>query len=58
MVVEVGDGGEGRADEVCGVAFEVASFPAYPVEELTPEGEVGDEVDWKEFSIDGFRGKE
>lgn len=45
MVVKVGDGGEGRADEVCCVAFVVAAFPAYAVEEFAAEGEVGDEVD-------------
>ncbi len=47
MVVEVGDGGEGCADEVCGVGFVVASLSAYAVEELAAEGEVRDEVDWE-----------
>lgn len=45
MVVEVGYGGECRADEVGCIAFVVAAFPAYPVEEFTAEGEVGDKVD-------------
>ncbi len=47
VVMEVSYGGEGCADEVCGVAFVVASFSAYSVEELPTEGEVGDEVDYK-----------
>ena len=41
MVVEVGDSGECCADEVGGVGFIVTAFPAYPVEELTAECEVG-----------------
>ena len=34
VVVEVGDGGEGDADEVCGVAFVVGALAADAVEEL------------------------
>ena len=46
VVVEVGDGGESCANEVCGVGFVVASFSAYSIEEFTAEGEVCDEIDW------------
>lgn len=45
MVVEVGDGGKGCADEVGGVGLVVAAFAADAVEELAAEGEVGDEID-------------
>lgn len=47
VVVKVGYGGEGCADEVCSVAFVVASFSAYSVEEFPTKGEVGDEVDYE-----------
>lgn len=44
VIVQVGDGGEGGADQVRGVGFEVAAFAADAVEEFAAEGEVGDEV--------------
>lgn len=47
VVVEVGYSGQGCADEVCSVAFVVAAFSAYPVEELPTECEIGDEVDYE-----------
>lgn len=47
MVVEVGDGGEGCADEIRSVGFVVTTFSAYPVEEFAAESEVSDEVDWE-----------
>lgn len=45
VVMEVGDSGEGCADEVCGVGFVVTAFSAYSVEEFAAEGQVCDEVD-------------
>ena len=49
MVVEVGDRGEGCADQVCGVGFVVAAFSAYPIEKFAAESEVGDKVDWNKY---------
>ena len=40
MVVEVGNCGQGSANEVCGVGFIVAAFSTYSVEEFATEGEV------------------
>ena len=34
VVVEVGDGGESGADEICGVALVIASFSADSIKEL------------------------
>ena len=45
VVVQVSHRTQGRPDEVRGVGFVVAAFPADAVEELATEGEVGDEVD-------------
>jgi len=50
VVVQVGDGGEHRADEVCGVGLVVAALAADAVEELSPEREIGDEVDCRHQS--------
>jgi len=44
VVVEIGNRRKGRTDEVRGVGLIIASFPAYSVEELTSESEVGYEV--------------
>lgn len=41
VIVEIGDGRESCADEVCSVGFVVASFSTYSIEQFTAEGEVG-----------------
>lgn len=45
VIVEVGNSRQGGANEVRGVGFVVASFPANAVEKLAAEGEVGNKVD-------------
>lgn len=52
MVVEVGNGGESCADQICGVHFIVAPFSTYSIEEFAAEGEVCNEVYWEYFSND------
>ena len=56
MVVQVGDGGEGGADQGGGVGLVVAAFAADAVEELAAEREVGDEVYWRGGIRRGERG--
>jgi hypothetical protein len=51
VVVEVCDGREGCADQVCGVGLEVGALAADAVEQLAAEGEVGDEVDCTRVSM-------
>ena len=59
VVVQVGDGGEGGADQVRCVGFVVVAFAADAVEELAAEGEVGYKVDclggrwvsWLDFEL-------
>lgn len=41
VVVKVGYSGECSSDEICGIGFVVAAFPAYSVEELAAEGKIG-----------------
>lgn len=41
VVVEVGNSGEGCADEVRGVGFVVAAFSTYSVEQFTTQGKIG-----------------
>ena len=42
VVMEIGDGGESGANEVCSVGFIVATFSAYPVEQFSTKGEISD----------------
>jgi hypothetical protein len=44
VVVEICDGGEGRADQVCSVRLVVVALTTYAVEQLAAEREVGYEV--------------
>ena len=41
VIMEVGNCGQGSADEVCRIGFIVASFSTYSVEEFAAEGKVG-----------------
>jgi hypothetical protein len=51
VVVEVCDGREGCADQVCGIGLEVGALAADAVEEFAAESEVGDEVDCVRVSV-------
>ena len=44
MVMEIGDSGEGCADEVCSVGFIVTSFATYAIEQFPAECKVSYKV--------------
>ena len=48
MVVEICNGGERCADEVCSVRFVVAPFSTYSIEKFSTEGKVSYKVYWVE----------
>jgi hypothetical protein len=51
MVVEICNGGEGRAHEIGGVGFVVVTLSADAVEQLASKRKIGDQVDCDHVSL-------
>jgi hypothetical protein len=51
MVVEICNGGEGRAHEIGGVGFVVVTLSANAVEKLASKRKIGDEVNYEHVSL-------
>jgi len=56
MVMQVGDGGENGAHQVCSIRFKVRALATDAVKQLAAEGEIGDQIHCNVSDERGSRG--